>query len=199
MMRRWIGLSLFGIWLATGVAAAQTTGSSPSQPAPAQSPSTTPSTGAFNQLSPGNQKIAQSLFAAQKPPSGTAPLTLDQIAAMKQSGKGWGEVFKEMKAQGLVPDKNLGQAVSAYSRQQKAAASPSSSKAVSPSTSGRTPGVSSKGKSDGAGSQGDTGRGSGSGGAATGGSGHGAAFGRGGADVGGNPGHSGGQGGGRSK
>ena len=40
-------------------------------------------------------------------------MTLDQIAGMKQGGQGWGQVFKQMKAQGLVDAKNLGQVVSA--------------------------------------------------------------------------------------
>ncbi len=35
---------------------------------------------------------------------------------MKRGGKGWGGVFKEMKSQGLVQDRNLGQAVSRMSR-----------------------------------------------------------------------------------
>jgi len=71
----------------------------------------TTNTGAFDKLSPGDQKIARALFEAQKTNGATAPLTLDQIAAKKQH-TGWGEVFKQMKAQGLVTDKNLGQAVS---------------------------------------------------------------------------------------
>src|SRR5204863_562772 len=84
----------------------------------------TPSTGApapggaFASLSPGNQKIAQALFDAQKAPttttattstsgttksstpttsttiSGPKPLTLDQIAKMKDGGRGWGNVFR---------------------------------------------------------------------------------------------------------
>jgi hypothetical protein len=69
--------------------------------------------GAFDKLSPGDQKIARALFEAQKTNGGTAPLTRDQIAARKQH-TGWGEVFKQMKAQGLVTDKNLGQAVSNF-------------------------------------------------------------------------------------
>ena len=73
----------------------------------------TTGTGAFEKLSPGDQKIARALFEAQKTNGGTAPLTLDQIAARKQH-TGWGEVFKQMKAQGLVTDKNLGQAVSNF-------------------------------------------------------------------------------------
>jgi hypothetical protein len=109
-----------------------TTGTVSSSPVP---PST--NQGAFTKLSPGNQKIAQALYDAQVAPApvtkptttttatttgttstGTTPtrLTLDQIAAMKQGGQGWGQVFKEMKAQGLVTSKNLGQVVSASHR-----------------------------------------------------------------------------------
>jgi hypothetical protein len=90
--------------------------------------------GAYQRLSPGNAKVAHALFDAQVPPSpatprtaGTTgvtapapkPLTLDQIAAMKQGGQGWGQVFQTMKAQGLVQDRNLGQVVSRYQNQQR--------------------------------------------------------------------------------
>ena len=75
----------------------------------------TTNTGAFDKLSPGDQKIARALFEAQKTNGATAPLTLDQIAAKKQH-TGWGEVFKQMKAQGLVTDKNLGEVVSSFER-----------------------------------------------------------------------------------
>jgi hypothetical protein len=74
--------------------------------------------GAFSKLSPGQQKIARALFEGQ--PASTAanaprPLTLDEIAAMKKPGhEGWGEVFKGMKKQGLVTQKNLGEVVSGY-------------------------------------------------------------------------------------
>jgi hypothetical protein len=73
----------------------------------------TTGTGAFDKLSRGDKKIARALFEAQRTSGGTAPLTLDQIAARKEH-TGWGEVFKQMKAQGLVTDKNLGQAVSSF-------------------------------------------------------------------------------------
>src|SRR5499425_77558 len=81
----------------------------------------TTGTGAFDKLSPGDQKIARALFEAQSTTQsttqntsgGTTPLTLDQIAAKKKH-TGWGEIFKQMKAQGLVTDKNLGQAVSNF-------------------------------------------------------------------------------------
>src|SRR5438477_5562261 len=74
--------------------------------------------GPFDRLSPGNQKIARSLFEAQRSPlpAGTKPLTLDQIAARKQSGQGWGRVFDGMKSQGLVDAKNLGQTVSSFNQ-----------------------------------------------------------------------------------
>lgn len=110
-MKRRITLSLLGIFLATGVAAAQT----------ATSPTTTSNTGAFDKLSPGNQKIARALYEAQQAPMPTSGSTsgttktysLDDIAAMKQSGKGWGVIFKEMQAKGYYPGaKNLGQVVS---------------------------------------------------------------------------------------
>ena len=118
MMKRWIGLTLIGIVLTTGVAAAQQT-TQPAQTTP--STSTTTTTGTFDQLPPGEQKIARALFEAQKTstdPKAPKSLTLDQIAAMKD-GKGWGEVFKEMKAQGLVTEKNLGQVVSNFERRHK--------------------------------------------------------------------------------
>ena len=75
----------------------------------------TTGTGAFEKLSPGDQKIARALFEAQTTSGGATPLTLDQIAAKKKH-TGWGEIFKQMKAQGLVTDKNLGQAVSNFER-----------------------------------------------------------------------------------
>ena len=87
--------------------------------------------GSYARLSNGNAKIARALFEAQATPSqagtvsgagtGTSmpkPLTLDQIAARKQSGQGWGQVFQSMKAQGLVQDRTLGQVVSRYQRQE---------------------------------------------------------------------------------
>jgi hypothetical protein len=86
-------------------------------------------TGTFDKLSPGNQKIARGLYEAQQTrietsgstsgtTSGSSSTTaktysLDDIAAMKQSGKGWGVIFKEMQAKGYYPGaKNLGQVVS---------------------------------------------------------------------------------------
>jgi hypothetical protein len=76
---------------------------------------TTTSTGAFQNLSPGGQRIAQSLFNSQHPPSGTQALSLNQIAAMK-GREDWGRVFKDMKADGLVQARNLGQVVSGHAQ-----------------------------------------------------------------------------------
>ena len=111
-MLRILAITLLALAIVVTAAAAQTT--TTTQPAPSTS---TPNQGAFDKLSPGNQKIARALYEAQ--PSGsttttTKPLSLNDIAAMKQSGKGWGVIFKDMKANGQLPPdaKNLGQLVS---------------------------------------------------------------------------------------
>lgn len=136
-MRHWIVLMAFVLFSTAGWAAAQTATpvpapapttpvvSTPTPPA-TTAPPTPPPTGAFATLSPGNQKIARALFAAQPTPSTEAapagtttastPLTLDEIATMKASGQGWGVIFKDMKAQGLVDTRNLGQLVSRSGR-----------------------------------------------------------------------------------
>src|SRR5712691_5146874 len=69
--------------------------------APGWAQSTTIPTGNFDSLSPGNQKIANALFKAQRPTGTQTALTRDQIAGLK-STEGWGRVFKTMKADGLV-------------------------------------------------------------------------------------------------
>jgi len=99
MKKIWSTTIVVAAILAAGVAAAE----SPSAPAP---------DGAFESLSPGGQKIALAIFRSERPTPAGRPVSLDQIAQMKQSGQGWGEIFHELKAQGLVRDKNLGQAVS---------------------------------------------------------------------------------------
>ena len=82
----------------------------------------TKSTG-FASLSPGDQKIVRALFEAQTTGGATKPLTLDEIAAAKRSKNGWGDVFKSMKAQGLLTQKNLGDVVSSYERKHPEVAS----------------------------------------------------------------------------
>ena len=117
-------IGIVALGLATGsVAYAQ-------KPAPA----TSTTTGAFDKLSIGNQKVASALFQAQNGTTST-PLTLDEIAAKRQSGKGWGEVFKGMQAQGLVQEKNLGQVVSKYNHSTNGAVTTASGRVVSPSPS----------------------------------------------------------------
>lgn len=136
MLRILIALTTcLGILAAATVATAQTATptqtTTPTQskgmtkPATPTQPTTSTSTskqGPFDKLSPGNQKIARALYDGQVKPSGTTsstsvtqpkPYSLDQIAAMKQH-KGWGEIFKQMKANGQIPPnvKNLGQLVS---------------------------------------------------------------------------------------
>ena len=75
-------------------------------------PSASVTTGAFESLSPGNQKIANDLFMAQsRTTGGRALLSRDQIATLKGS-EGWGRVFDQMKADGLLHAKNLGLVVS---------------------------------------------------------------------------------------
>lgn len=94
-------------------------------PAPAQTSAVTSPThasaskstpGAYAQLSPANQKIALALYTAQPKTAPAKPLTLDQIAAMKQSGQSWSQVFNTMKARGLMRDKSLAQVVSNANR-----------------------------------------------------------------------------------
>jgi len=75
-------------------------------------------TEAFAHLLPVEQKIARALFEAQ---TGPTRLTPDQIVDMKKGGEGWGKVFKQMKEQRLLTEKNLGQVVSNFERQHSAA------------------------------------------------------------------------------
>jgi len=92
-------------------------------------PPTDPNAGAYDALSPGNQKIVNAIYdshieaTANAPTDSTTegaavavePLTPDDIAAMKADG-GWGKTYKQLYAEGKVSYKNLGQAISAYNR-----------------------------------------------------------------------------------
>ena len=105
--------ALAGFLLLLGVASAS--------PVSAQTPGLV--SGAYERLSPGNQKIARALFDAQAavalpgPNSGAKTLTLDEIAAQKQGGTAWGQVFHAMKTRGLLHESNLGQVVTRYEHQ----------------------------------------------------------------------------------
>jgi len=57
------------------------------------------------------------------------PMTLDQIAAQKHNGRAWGDIFQNMRDQGLVQEKNLGQVVSKYQRPSGAATAASTARA----------------------------------------------------------------------
>ena len=70
----------------------------------------------FDQLSPGNRKIVEALYAAQ--PEGSTLMTHEQIADYKASGMGFGQIFKKMQADGLTTAETLGQAVSSSQHDQ---------------------------------------------------------------------------------
>ena len=79
--------------------------------------------GAFEAMSHGNQNVARALHEAQvvtpvPPGAGSRkPLTLDQIATMKQNSTGWAQVLSEMQKKGLVlKDKTLAQIISRYNQ-----------------------------------------------------------------------------------
>ena len=106
--------ALAGFLLLLGVASAS--------PTSAQGPGLV--SGAYERMSAANQKIARALFDAQAAAVAPAPdssnakaLTLDEIAAQKQNGTAWGQVFSAMKARGLLLEKSLGQVVNRYEHQ----------------------------------------------------------------------------------
>ena len=105
--------ALAGLLLLLGVAS--------SSPASGHTPGLV--NGAYERLSQGNQKVARALFDAQAAIRMPAPgrgagadkkLTLDEIAAQKQGGQPWVQVFQAMKTRGLLHESNLGQVVSRY-------------------------------------------------------------------------------------
>ena len=75
-----------------------------------------PSPGAFESLSPGNKRVATALFEAQNTTAGVTPMTLEQIAQERRSGRKWGDVFQDMKSQGLIQAETLGQVLGRYDR-----------------------------------------------------------------------------------
>ncbi len=92
--------------------------------APAFAQETPPSNeGAFDALSTGGQKIVSSIYeshldSATVSPTATISLTKDDIAALKAE-TGWGNVYKQLYAEGLVTHRNLGQAISSYKHQNR--------------------------------------------------------------------------------
>ncbi len=93
--------------------------SAQAQPKPATQPevASAPSPSAFDSLSPGNKRIATALFEAQNTSANAAtPMTLEQIAQERRSGRKWGDVFQAMKSQGLIQAETLGQVLGRYDR-----------------------------------------------------------------------------------
>jgi hypothetical protein len=102
--------------IATAAAAqAQTKSKVPAAPSPAH---------AYDKLSLGNQKVASALYQAQSSAATTVagsgssraprPLSLEEISTRRRSGQTWGQIFRDMKAQGLVHERTLGQVVANY-------------------------------------------------------------------------------------
>ncbi|MCH8098273.1 MAG: hypothetical protein IID53_14490 [Proteobacteria bacterium] len=148
MLMRHTALILFsGLFIAASALAQDGTGSGETEaPPPAAvgetgagtSGTTEVTAGSFGELSPGNHKIADSLFTAQPEmaPEGSTLMTQDQIADLKASGMGWGQIFKKMQADGLTTTRNLGQAVSSFNHQQKNATTTGTGETGGDGTSG---------------------------------------------------------------
>ncbi len=68
--------------------------------------------GAFRNLSPGEQWIARALAASEVRRDGRVPLSLNQIATLKESGMGFGQILRQMRADGDTNANNLGSVVS---------------------------------------------------------------------------------------
>ncbi|HEY7539328.1 MAG TPA: hypothetical protein VIF11_04265 [Methylomirabilota bacterium] len=104
-----------GVLMLTG--AMGTSAEAQSKPAPQSELASVPSTSAYESLSPGNKRIATALFEAQSTPAGSAAsMTLEQIAQERRSGRKWGDVFQDMKSQGLIEAETLGQVLGRYDR-----------------------------------------------------------------------------------
>lgn len=71
--------------------------------------------GAFASLSDADQAVARALYEAQKT-RGVRPLTLDEIAIRYRNGEEWSDVFRQMRARGLLDEKTLKQVVRRYGR-----------------------------------------------------------------------------------
>jgi len=90
----------------------------------AKVPAPPPASHAYDKLSLGNQKVASALYQAQSSRAtaikaggsspAPKPLSLEEIATRRRSGQTWGQIFRDMKAQGLVQERTLGQVVANY-------------------------------------------------------------------------------------
>lgn len=94
-----------------------TTAAAEPQSRPAPPPSIASAPSPFASLSPGNRRIAVALFESQNATVPNArPMTLEQIAQDKRSGKTWNDVFQAMKSQGLIQAETLAQVLGRYDR-----------------------------------------------------------------------------------
>jgi hypothetical protein len=77
-------------------------------------------------LSPGNRLIAQALFNAQKAVTvgGRHAWSLERVAVARTGGSNWGEVFQQMKRDGLIEAETLGQVVTWYQYHQATTQAP---------------------------------------------------------------------------
>jgi len=90
----------------------------------AKVPAPPPASHAYDKLSLGNQKVASALYQAQSSKAATIkgsgsspaprPLSLEEISIRRRTGQTWGQIFRDMKAQGLVHERTLGQVVANY-------------------------------------------------------------------------------------
>ena len=87
------------------VAAPAATVTAPRQTTP---PPPTGIADSFKSLPPGERSIADTLYEAQRGPH---RWSRDQIATAKLSGDGWGQIFHEMRRDGLIHAKSLGQVI----------------------------------------------------------------------------------------
>ena len=114
-------------------------------PAAAESPRD----GAFEALSPGNQRVARALHDAQVPPPDPAPstrpgsrsttrvMTLDEIAAKRRACGDWTCVLRSMRARSLLQEKTINEVLARQPRPlpiAKAAPAVSDAPAASPRT-----------------------------------------------------------------
>jgi hypothetical protein len=111
-MTRSLAAALGALMLAATMGTAEAQSKSAAQPELAS----VPSPGAFESLSPGNKRVATALFEAQNTTAGVTPMTLEQIAQERRSGRKWGDVFQDMKSQGLIQAETLGQVLGRYDR-----------------------------------------------------------------------------------
>jgi hypothetical protein len=112
-MTRSLAAALGVLMLAATMGTAEAQSKSAAQPELAS----VPSPGAFESLSPGNKRVATALFEAQTTTTGgVTPMTLEQIAQERRSGRKWGDVFQDMKSQGLIQAETLGQVLGRYDR-----------------------------------------------------------------------------------